>query len=708
MKKPLPEEKTDLKQELKILSLFLVFISSSVSFTQIPVNGFCKLSMVRVDPGFNSLSAFNFNKDSYSDLILFNTQNKQAAVLAGYGLGEFREQRKINLPMPLTNLEPVYNRFNEIENYAFTSRMERTFGLFSFTTTGSPTIVLKHKFNTYPDKISIADINGNNKNEYLISGSGFDGLSVLAIRNNNFIEDKLMSNMSFSSAHFVDLNNDGIKDIAAYNLLSGTIHFFYNNGTGVFKEIRKIPSYTTISQFKTFDVNSDTYYDLIISSRNSLKIFYGDFRSSYDSTITINTAYSIDDFVIGDFNRDGYFDIVYLSKESGVISTLFGKADGTFHNELFHIKRDRIESISLYISKFVYGVVYITGKGEAGLISRLNSVTGNFDLAVSPAPASIAYFDNEKNDIADLAFLDRSGNSLNILLRNKEGIPDRLYSSPLFGDHHYIEVNDSEFHTKSFYCYSFGSKLIEMRTFDFKKAEIQREQLYVPGGLIAVRPHTHNDIEIIYTVYKKANELHLGVFRKQDSQYLFSDYKLFNSNWKSAEIIPFDKPVIYSWVEEKENLILIQTTVNSGSPVRKKIQTVPVPNAEVLTVSKAGTTKDSYRIVSFIQAGEKKYISIVTEKTERLIDADKHFSDLRIENKKHLSFGHGNSVFFYDEIRKSIRRAEVSSDSSKLNIQEVFRNISAEDFIIKNLDFRNIHLIYSDNEKGSISIKQLP
>lgn len=708
MKKHSPEEKTDLRQELKILSLFFILISSDLSFTQVPLNGFCKLTTFMIDSGYNNLSGFNFNNDSYTDLIFVNNFNKKVLIAEGFGSGEFKRPVNHTFPLSFSSIEPIKNNRNDIEAYAFTSRADRTFGIYTFSSTGSAKLNASFRFNSYPDKISIADINDDNRNEFLIAGSTFSGLSILSFENQKIKEKKISTNSSFSFAHFVDINNNGYKDIAAYNFNTGDIHFLYNDGIGNFTEVRKISYQLQATQFRTFDFNLNYSNDLIISSGNSIKIFYGDSRSSFDTTVTINTLFPVDDFITGDFNNDGYFDIIYLSKDAGTISTIFGNADGSFHKEFIHLKRNRIHAISNYISKFKNGVVYLADDGEVGLISRLNLLNSKFDLAIAVQPEALAYFDNELNGINDIAFIDGWNNSLNILIRNREGIPAKIYSVPLFSRQNDILIDNTNKNVKEFYCFSEGSRLIEIVTVDFSNNKIDREQFYAPGKLndISINNSDEDDPQI-HAAYTKNNKLFYGIIRKQSKSYTFSEYPIDKDVYADVEMIQLSTPVLSYWKMNKDKPALFHSTINDDelkTTLRQQIGTIP---AEIFSLAKVNNNTDSYIQVSIIKSDNNNFISIVSENNAALISVDKQFPGLRIKNKNHLSFGSSNSLFFYDEDRNTAGKIEISQTNKNLKVQNISRDIYAYNFIIVNLDFLNEHLIYSNKLNGSISVRHI-
>lgn len=704
--KHLPEEKTGLRQEIKLLSLFFFLFTADV-FTQIPINGFCKLNSFQTQSGFTSLSVINFNKDSYSDLLLFKKADRKAVVLEGYGNGEFKDPKSINFSFQPSYIEPVYNDVNEIEGYAAISRSERLFGIISFTNSGYPAVTANYKFTSYPGKISIADVDGDGKNEFLISGNAFEGLSVLSLKKNKINESKLVDRTSFSFAWFVDLNNNGFIDIAAYNLFNSSVHFFYNDGEGNFTEKQKIQFNITPKQFKIFDLNFDSLNDFVFGVGNSIQIYHGNIFSTYNTKLVLNTSYPVDEIVLGDLNNDGLLDIVYLSKDAGVVSTFFGKDKETFHKELIQLKREGLTGLSLYSSNSIKGIAYLTTKGEVGYISTFYSVQNDFDLALSAEPSTLKFLDSKKNKINDLLFIDKFNNSLNLITRNNSGIPDKFYSINLFGKHKYLEVDDDEGYVKRVYCFSGTSRLIEIVTFDILSGEISKNHFYAPGNLVDLKiVKSGNDNPKFQVLYKKENDLFTGEYNLTDNKYLFNQLPGKISNIVYANLIPASQPVVAYWKFEDKKLDLIFSELNVDKS-KRTILSVPVSVAEIYSDYVLSEDGLNFLYLSFVQSSERTFIVIADNRTGEIISTDKQFSGFRIKDKNHLSFNGLNDVFFYDEHKKSLRKAGLSKSLNSISVKEIFTEIDAADFIIKNLDFHNEHLIFSNKKNGSISIKRL-
>ena len=70
----------------------------------------------------------------------------------------------------------------------------------------------------------------------LISGSAFDGLSLLSESGEKLIEEKIEERTIYTDAIFVDLNNDNVPDIAGFNLITNSVVLFYNYGNGTFRK----------------------------------------------------------------------------------------------------------------------------------------------------------------------------------------------------------------------------------------------------------------------------------------------------------------------------------------------------------------------------------------------------------------------------------------------------------------------------------------
>ena len=314
MKKLLREGSTDFKPaKNKVKTLLFLILLSCEGFSQIPINGFCKYQSFAVDSGFQKFLPLNYNDDFYTDLFFYNPFDDNIVSLDGGQNATFGKKAVKRLQEALTDVQYLWDKNNKIYAYAFISRKQSSAGILKFNLDGIPEVESAIKFNTYPGHLCTGDVNGDGISELLISGSAFNGLSLI-YQEDKPREDKISENTSYSEAEFADLNADGSPDIAAFNIFSNNLQFLYNNSKGKFSKVREIPFSYPINSIKTTDLNLDSYPDLMYSLDKTIGILYGDFKSSYEDTVILHTKYNIEKFITGDFNRDGKIDIAYINK----------------------------------------------------------------------------------------------------------------------------------------------------------------------------------------------------------------------------------------------------------------------------------------------------------------------------------------------------------------------------------------------------------
>ena len=464
------DERIDLRPELSKF-LLLIIIFSDFSFSQIPFKGFCKLTSFEADSGYTKIFSFNYDQDEYSDLLVYNPQGTKAKLYHGQSGLNFNFIKEISFPLQPSKIEPIILQNNIIEEYAFTSRKSRSFGIYKFSKQDNPQLVNQIKFNSYPEHISLADIDNDGYPEFLLSGNSFEGLSIINRNGNELEENKILENTTFLNAQFIDLNNDEIKDVAALSSVDNTLHFLYNNGRTEFTEQRKINVNEDVLSLRVFDLNYDSFPDIIISTTHSIKIYFGDAVIPYHKIISIDTPFEVNNFVIGDFNRDGFFDFNCLSISDGLVFTIFAKDFYSFYPGMLNIQIEDGSDIIPFFSKFVYGSAFINKTGRINILSSVTSFSDNQTLALGAAPNAISKFDLTDNGITDLMFIDDYDQSIKFIIRNAAGFPEKLFTVSLNDNHNkIIEFNNSKT-IKTFFCFTTNKRIIESIEIDFENAD---------------------------------------------------------------------------------------------------------------------------------------------------------------------------------------------------------------------------------------------
>lgn len=709
MKKLLSEEKPVLKTvyiNSKILIFVLLF--SQVSFAQIPINGFCKIDKFSVPSGFTNLFPFNYNKDSYTDLLLFNPLKKETFVLKGEPNLKFSQAKSVSFPFEPTQLKPVYDSLFQISYYAFTSRRSRMFGTLTFNDKGNPEVIHSVKLNYYPDFIDVAYLADSGNPSFLISGESFDGISVLRLINKKFEEEKIISGTSFSFAQFAHLNSDDIIDIIAYNLFDKSLYFLINNGRNQFTTSRKLTFTEHINSLHIFDINGDSFKDIIYSYNEGIKVLFGDPIYLFEKSTSISTNYNVDNLSIGDFNHDGLFDLLYFSRKDGIISALFAKSSYSFHNEVEYLKTSSVSEIVPFFSKFVYGAAYITDDGELGILSEVNSFKDDVSLALSISPEEIILFDYNNNGINDFAIVDKKSKQLKFILRNNFGIPAYYYSIKFFGNNDKLICFDKGSNEKIFYSYSINERLIEVFYVNFSDYTVKRENIYSEGKIIDIMISTSTEEKPnIHLLYQQDDKLKYGVYTYSSIKYILINYPEISGNWFDALILNPYKNTIAYWL-------------GSGNQYQLKfIEFLPKTTKEEVVYSLSTEKKiKTYSSKALLSDDLFLYSSVAEDYSKlRFIFYDQNLSVFtkknivsnfdKSESPVKISFGNDNLLYFYSEALKSLNRIFINRYYSKLNIKPLAEDINIKKFIVTKLDTRNKHLIYIDSEDNLVKVKKI-
>jgi len=715
MPKPYKEGKPGLKIGLKTTSiLFFFFFLSKEICPQIPINGFCQFNSFSIDKGFNSIFPLNYNNDSYTDLLIYNTNLKDIVSLAGEKNGSFVKSGTFKVPFQITSIKSLKDKDGKLKRYAFISRQNMRAGVYSFTSGGRAYLTSSVKFNSYPENISLADVNKNGNEEFLISGHSFDGLSVLSQSEGTLKEKKVVTKTNFSDAVFADLSNDGYPDIAAFDIIKNSLVFFYNEGENKFKPVRTINTYQPIHSLHAVDINLDNYPDILYSEGKSINIIYGDFASAYNNKITINTRFYPDQIITGDFNHDGKIDIAYLNTKEGIMSIIFAKSDEGFYPETVYLKKEGLQSIIPYYSKFINGIASISSNGNVFTEKSLLSISGNVNISIGANPGALTFFDDGNNGINDICYIDNYNSSLDFIVRNSDGIPSTFYSYPVFDNYSTILVDNVEPHVKSFYCFSRGKRLIEIFKIDFSQKKVEKNSIYSPGAIEDLKiKRAGNSFDNIYIAFKKEEMLGLCIMEYRDYRYSMANYFDLASEVFCSDILTGNEPGLIYWKKAQNGATLNKVSLTNGSVATNKLFTFSEGTvSSICSFSGDLFNNDKDASISFIQSADRKYITVSSYKSTNIINTAE-VPDFEIaDNSKQLFFGEAKSnglkkLFVYSPEDNTISRIDFLNKGKDIAVPHILEAENAGYYFIKKMSSRNYHLVYTDILNNCITIKQL-
>ena len=683
---------------------------------QIPINGFCKYSVFSVDGKYARLFALNFNQDSYSDLLLIGGEKKSFTTIAGKGIDNFSKAISSSFSPELSNFISYIEKFDKSPYYAFVSRKQKKAGWLNVSSSGTISVARQISFSSFPDVINQADFNDDGKNELLISGAAFDGISILKNRNAKIEEKKMQSGTAFSQSVAVDLNSDSYPDIAAFNINNNSLQFFYNNSRSDFRLVRTIELQNTISSLQAFDFNSDSYSDLCCICGNELKVIYGDSVSGYRRVENIRTNLKPDKFIWGDFNKDGKFDIAYLSTGNGLqssqVSVLFQKSDGSFYPEIPYLQKEGLTDLIPFYSKFVYGFAALSSDGKIYFVSNLSSFGDASDMVFGNMPSNITLFDNGKDGISDLCLYNADNGLCTFVLRGKDGLPLSLFSQKINGSYSSLLIDDKEKFQKGIYFFSLDEKVIEYLLIDFNSFSVKRDYLYVDGGIKDCRlmkgaSGTRANIVVVHTVDDK---LFYSSFTYKNFRYSLATASLTTGKLLDAKIDT--KGDIYYWTKEKgeanlsfasfKNPVFVKTihTVEYDSLFQQKNYLADVySTGEEFFFTAISNNQSNYFFV-----GNNKFHKVLKKPA---IAKTFLLSDSRIDYFGKYSGDGSKRFFLYSSNTGSFLSAGVSKHTGLFSIQNLTEVDGVGNFSVDKFSANNWYLLYANTNENCVSLKKL-
>ncbi len=696
-----------------LFSSYIVFPQNQSGSIQIPINGFCKYRDFKTNSNYTTIFSFNYNNDSYSDILLYSPLRKKINILTGDENGDFSRQDSIKVPYQFSSIQKIFNREKETESYAFASRRDRTAGIFQISNYRKFSMLSTIQFTSYPENISAADINGDGRKEILISGSAFDGLSVLYQSDRKLIEKKVEEKTTYTAAIFVDLNNDDIPDIAGFNLITNSLDFFYNYGNGTFNKIRSIPIDGKINAIHSFDINSDDYEDLIFVKNNSIVIFYGDFRSSFENTITLNPLYHPDKVITGDFNKDGKIDIAYINYDKNILSIILAKGDEQFYPEIIYLKKNDIKDIIPFYSKFINGIAGITFKGDLFTLTRVSSFSEDVQITLASEPSAITFFDKDDDGIIDFCFLDQFTNSLIAVIRNSGGIPKGYYSFPLFQEHSLVTPFNISPNVKGFYCYSYDKKLIEALVVDFNNDKIIRKSIYSHGGIMDLKAVKDEQGKVnIFTAYRNNDKLGIDIFRYSENNYSNEYYETKLKDLASNITLGLGKRVSFWQKAGNELLLFTKDFSRPQSPPEQKFSLSLQTYFKIVAFTGDLLNNDKDILISFLTSRDNSFAVITTDKTSSIIRKDTLTGTLNVTNKDQFFLGEMRinglkKLFIYYPDSSAVHRLDFLKEGKEIISTKAAAADELNHYFIKNMNVKNYHIVYTRKNESQISINKI-
>ncbi len=531
-------DKRDFRHGRTIIFLAILLLQGTDIYGQLPINGFCAYRKIPVNPSYNRLFTLDFDNNNQTDFFLFNNLTNKSALQKNNVPDDKITSSQRYAPFPITDIKPFIQFKRKELLYFAISQRERKAALLSITG-GGIGVRMQHKFDAYPSGLAVADVNGDGNSEAVVCGNNFKGISLFIIKN-RLEEIKVISEGVYSSVNFIDLNYDGFPDIAAWESRRNSIYFFINDQNGNFRRARNLRFDPSVKSFKTADLNSDGYMDLILLRQRGIDVLEGDSVSSFKKQHFVRTPVPPDEASVDDYNGDGINDLVYMNKTSGEFFFQINKGGGNYYYPILLLKRSGFADMKSFRDSFLKKVVLLSSDGELYVISKFDSKKELEKASAFGSVSAIAAFEEPNAPHKDLVIVDNYQKALIILTGEPGNSIARYFSVRISASFEKINIYDSGKNEKIFYLHSKGKNLIEIVKYNFERQKIDKSTLYVKGDIIdlKLKPASEYEYPEIYVLSDKSNPKY--------SVYHNTGYKY--SEIKSGSISPgfIDADVSYS------------------------------------------------------------------------------------------------------------------------------------------------------------------
>lgn len=287
--------------------------------------------------GADGIRVADVDKDGKLDVFLGNSYDAQTMVIYGRGGGSFVED--LQLPAGVTALASADLNGDGKADVAAVSVSSNK--LYVSLGNGDGTLAPARAYDTDrgPSAVVIADVTGDGKADLLVSNYDAATVSLLPGNGDGTFNPQRIANVAAGANALVaqDMNGDGKLDVVTANYDANSVSVLINNGTGGFNTAK---NYSTgagsgPAALAAFDWSGDGRIDVVTANADNNTVSY--LQGSAVTAGALNAAKAVatgkgpNTIAARDWNGDGKLDFVTGNGDSGDVTLITGKGDGTFN-----------------------------------------------------------------------------------------------------------------------------------------------------------------------------------------------------------------------------------------------------------------------------------------------------------------------------------------------------------------------------------------
>lgn len=672
------------------LFTILFILLKGIFFAQIPVNRFIQYSESEAVKGAEKIYLYDYNNDSRTDIFLLgsDTKNISSGLLKNT---DFEINNSSNFSYIINDIQPYKN----IENYGFThlfvTRKTKTLGLVTLSNSGAFQIKNIVQLDSWPDKVAVDNFSMKKNKVAIVYGRTFDGITVITENNYSIRKNKIISNKSFNHATFMDFNYDGYSDFAAYNFITRSLEFYFNDTGNEFNFRRIIETNDDIGYLGTADINFDNYTDLVYSNSNKINVLFGDSVSSFANRLEIKTRKKAEDIEYADFNRDGFLDIAYLSK--GSIYLIFGKNENEFYHDWLYCHDDKIRDISVYKNGKENLLIACSADGKIYSFSTLKKINSEFTVKLGLHPELVRLI--KTNNKTSLLALDNGSRKLYIIDSFTTDTA-KIYTFPMTQNFQNIMVGEINNKSYELFLYTVNKQWIEKINIELGPNSIKRVQLFVPAVIREIALIGKDERKILVLTEKNKNVIKL---KYKINRTFFTHQGNDTVKIKGAQLRFRDvkKESFYS-INKDVNRIAVYNSEN------KSTNNYYFPSAiDNFTIAGAGYHENPELIIAATSGNNlwwlknSKLLAFKEDKTIKRISSGIYQSPDKLRNyyMMNLGFSDGTSVLYSVNTKR------------KKNILTAVTEKKTDSFSFFTFSPNNNFVIFTNSNNNTISFKKI-
>ena len=396
-----------------------------------------------------SVTTADVNGDNKLDIIVANAGTNNVGVLLNTGNGTFSIQTMYSTGSGTSPWSVITgdvngdNRPDVIVANQNSNKVGVLLNLGNGMFTSQTTYSIRR--NSYPQSVTTADVNGDNKLDIIVANSNVGSVGVLFNRGNGTFSNQTTYDTGSSSYPVsvvaADIDGDNKLDIIVANSLTNNVGVLLNTGNGTFTNQTTYPTVSNMAPQSviTADMNGDNKPDIIVANSgwDNIGVYLNTANGMFADGITYPTGYGSSpcSLVAVDLNGDSTLDIIVANHGTDNIGVLLNMGG----NLLF--TRQTIYSTGLNSgpqSVLMVDVnndstldIIVANEGSSSVGVFLNIGNGSFasqsiySTAYGSHSHSVATADINSDNKPDIIVANYGTNNIGVLLNMGNGIFSR-------------------------------------------------------------------------------------------------------------------------------------------------------------------------------------------------------------------------------------------------------------------------------------------